>query len=193
MDTPDFKSFDIADMFSGTAYPEDVVDFYTDASTAYGLYKLTDEARKAIALKDEDAARDVEARREELLRKGEKHHYLVHVRGVSRDDRENVRKVVDKEFPPEVNMFNQLKPNAEADEKYINLMWALHITRIETPDGRTLVSPSEGDVKAIRGKAPETETAKVEAKIQELREGAASGFEALVQEHDFLSSASPEA
>lgn len=193
MEEPNFKTLDIADMFSGTAYPEDTVDIYTDAKTAYELYKLQSDASRAVRDQDEAEGARVAEEIQELLRRGEKSHYIVHIRDTGRDEKDNVRKVVDAKYPPKVNLFNQPEPNAEADEMYTNLMWALHVTRITAPDGRTLVAPSEGDIKALRAKAPATELRKVEEKIQELQTGAASGFESLVMEHNFLSSASPEA
>lgn len=193
MEAPDFKTLDIADMFAGIAYPEDKVDIYIDAKTAYELYKLQGDAGRAVRDQDEAEGARIAEEIQDLLKRGEKSHYIVHIRDTGQDEKDAIRKAVDAKHPPKVNLFNQPEPNAEADEMYTNLMWALHVTRITAPDGRAMVAPQEGDIKALRAKAPGTELRKVEEKIQELRTGAASGFESLVMEHDFLSGASPEA
>lgn len=193
-DNLDFKTFDIADMFAGVSYPTEVVPFYTDQGVAYEFNKLANEAIDAVRNKDEDAAKAIEKRREELIKKAESKRYEIHLRGRSRADREAVLDTVRAEFPPEVDpIFGREKPNVEADKVYINRMWALHIERIVFPGVGMLAAPSEGDIKTLRGQAPDSELTKVEKAIQELSEGAKSGFESLAQEHDFLSSASPEA
>lgn len=186
-------TFDVADMFAGVSYPTEVVPFYTDQGVAYEFNKLAQEAVAAVEAKDESAAKDIEKRREELIKKAESNRYEVHLRGRSRADRELVLDTVRSEFPPEVDpLFGREKPDAEADKVYINRMWALHIEKIVRPDGAILLV-DEGTIKSLRGQAADSELAKVEKAIQNLTEGAKSGFESLAQEHDFLSSASAEA
>lgn len=192
-DAPDFKTFDVADMFAGISYPETVVPFYTNQAVAYEFNKLSQEAVEAVQTKDEKRAREIAERREELIKKAESSRYEFHLRGRSRDDRDAVLAMVREKFPAERDLFGRETPNAEADELYVNSYWALHITKITRPDGSTLTAPDASTIKVIRGNAPDSEIDKVEKAIQELSSGAKSGFESLAQEHDFLSSASPGA
>lgn len=189
----DFKTHDIADMFAGVSYPTAVVPFYTDQGIAYEFNKLANESVDALRNKDEDAARDIEERRESLIKKAESNRYEIHLRGQSRENRERVLEKVREEFPIERDMFGRETPNAAADKVYVNRYWALHVERIVFPDGGMIAAPSEADIRTLRGQSPDSELDKVEKAIQELTSGAKSGFESLAQEHDFLSSASPEA
>ena len=188
-----FKTFDIADMFAGISYPTEVVPFYTNQGVAYEFHKLAQESVEAVRDKDETKARDISERRDELVKSAEKHRYSVHLRGRSRADRDAVLETVRAKFPVERDFMGREVPNAEADILYVNKYWALHIEKIVRPDGAVIVAPDEATIKVIRGNSPDSEIAKVEKAIQELTEGAKSGFESLAQEHDFLSSASPEA
>ena len=192
-DSQDFKTFDIADMFAGISYPTEVVPFYTNQGVAYEFNKLAEEAIEAVRNKDETAAKEIEKRREALIKKAESHRYEIHLRGQSRDNRDAVLESVRVKFPVERDFMGREIPNDEADVLYVNKYWALHIEKIVRPDGAVIVAPDETAVKIIRGNSPDSEIAKVEKAIQELTEGAKSGFESLAQEHDFLSSASPEA
>ena len=192
-DAPDFKTFDVADMFAGISYPESEVPFYTDQAIAYEFNKLSQEALEAVRAKDEKRAKEIEERREALIKKAESNRFTFHLRGQSRDNRDAVLKSVRDKFPVERDFLGRETPNAEADELYINSYWALHITKIVKPDGSVLVAPDAAAIKVIRGNSPDSEVDKIEAAIQELTGGAKSGFESIAQEHDFLSSASPEA
>lgn len=189
----DFKTFDVADMFSGISYPETTVPFYTNQAVGYEFHRLAQEALEAIHAKDEKKAKEVEERREELIKKAESNRYVFHLRGRSRDDRDAVLASVREKFPVERDFLGREIPNAEADALYVNSYWALHITKIERSDGAVIVAPDAAAISIIRGNSADSEIDKVEGAIQELMGGAKSGFESLAQEHDFLSSASPEA
>lgn len=187
------KTFDVADMFSGISYPETTVPFYTNQAVGYEFHRLAQEALAAIHSKDEKKAKEVEERREELIKKAESNRYVFHLRGRSRDDRDAVLASVREKFPVERDFLGREIPNAEADALYVNSYWALHITKIERSDGAVIVAPDAAAISIIRGNSADSEIDKVEEAIQELMGGAKSGFESLAQEHDFLSSASPEA
>lgn len=187
------QTFDIADMFSGIAYPTEVVPFYTNSEIAYEFNKLSKEAADAVVRKDEKSGADIVARQEALVKKAESNRYEIHLRGQSRDNRQAVLNAVRAEFPAEKDFLGRETIDPEADEVYINRIWALHIEKIVAPNGSLRVAPDESEIKILRGNSPDSELAKVEKAIQGLTEGAKSGFESLAQEHDFLSSASPEA
>lgn len=186
-------TFDVAEMFLGSLYPTEEVSFYTDAAVAYEFHRLSEEAIQAIRDKDESAATEIETRRDELIRKAADKRYVIHLRGQSRDNRRAIINQVRAKYPADQDFLGREKANPEADEMYANLTWALHIEKIVRPDGAVLVGPDAEVIKVIRGNAPDSELAKVEQAIMDLSEGVKSGFEALAQEHDFLSSASPEA
>lgn len=193
-DAPDYKTHDIAEMFAGVSFPSDVVTIYTDAGIAYEFNKLSAESVEAVKEKDEEKARDIAQRREDLVKKAAAHRYEFHLRGQSKDNRKAILDRVREEFPPEVDpIFGREKIDPKADEVYANRFWALHVERIEGPNGFRIAPPTEADIKIFRGQAPDSETEKIERAIQELSQGAKSGFESLAREHDFLSSASPEA
>lgn len=188
------QTFDIADMFSGIAYPTEVVPFYTNSEIAYEFNKLSREAADAIARKDgDDTMKSIVERQEALVKKAESNRYEIHLRGQSRDNRQAVLNAVRAAFPAEKDFLGRETIDPEADEVYINRIWALHVEKIVAPNGSLRVAPDESEIKILRGNSPDSELAKVEKAIQELTEGAKSGFESLAQEHDFLSSASPEA
>lgn len=192
-DAPNVKTFDIADMFSGVAYPTEVVTVYTNKAVAYELNKLSHEAADAIASKDEDAAKDIAERRDKLVRESEKFRYEIHLRDQSRDNKQNLQDAIRAEFPPEVDFLGREKFDPEADRAYVNRFWALFVEKIVAPDGAILAAPSESAISIFRGNAPDSEIEKVEAAIQAFNADSKNGFETLAQEHDFLSSASPEA
>lgn len=184
---PDAKTFDVADMFTGKAYPKEVVTVYMDEATAYELHKLREEALLAVQAGDEKKAAKVEKELKALVKKGEESRYDFHLTGASRDDRKALIDIVRAEYPSEVDFLGREKPNPEADEKYANLVWSLHIEKIERPDGALIVAPDEATVKIIRGQAPDPAILAIEKGIQELSEGVKGGFEVIAQGHDFLS------
>lgn len=185
--TPNIATFDVAEMFAGKSYPKDTVEVFMDEATAYEINKLQAEARQAVASQDEEAGRAVEERLTALVKRGAASKYVFHLTGVSRDSRKAAVESVTAEFPMEQDFLGRDKPNPQGDEKYANLMWALHIEKIVAPSGAVIVAPSEADIKVIRGNAPDPAVEKVEAAIKELSTGVKSGFETLAQEHDFLS------
>src|SRR5690606_28206170 len=136
---------------------------------------------------------EIAARQEALEEKGAPTRYEAHHRGQSRDKRQAVLTAVGTAFRAEKDCLGRETIDPEADEVYINRIWALYIEKIVSPNGSLRVAPDESEIKILRGNSPDSELAKVEKAIQELTEGAKSGFESLAQEHDFLSSASPEA
>lgn len=186
-------TFDIADMFAGITYPQDEVVVYTNPGVAYDLHKLSQEAIRVVQEGDEKRASELDEEQKALVRKGETSRYVIHLRGQSRDNRRALIDQVREEFPVEVDFLGREKANAGADELFANLTWALHIEKIVAPNGAVKAVPEVSDVKILRGQLPDSEVAKVEKGIQNLTEGAKSGFETLAQEHDFLYSASPEA
>ena len=189
----DAYTFDIADLFSGKAYPKDTVTVYLDEATGYETRKAEVAIKDAVlAHESEEALQALRESRDKLVEKAAKSRIVVHLTGVSREDRENATKIVTTEFPTETDFLGRIKPNPEADEKLTNLYWALHIEKLERPDGSVLAPVTEADAKLFRANAPDSVLEKINKGINELSEGVKGGFESLAQEHDFLSQPSPK-
>ena len=184
------KTFDVAEMFSGVAYPTSEVAVYMNARVGAEYSRLTEEALAAVQAEDEEAGKRIEARRKELLAEAEKSRFIFHLRGQSRERINAIRDQVEEEYPVEYDFLGREKPNRAGDEKYTDLIWALHIERIERPDGAILTAPTESDIRVIRNNAPDSESKKITNAIQEFSTSVQNGIEAIAQEHDFLSSAS---
>lgn len=193
MDAPSVSTFDIAEMFEGQTFPEEIVTVYMDEGVNHSFAKLLERATEALRSRDEELARQVEAEEKALKEQAESKKYVFHLRGASRDKRKAILDTLRADFPPTKGWTGQESFSPEAEEAFANRTWSLHIEKIVSPSGAINTAPSEADIALIRGKAPDAALAAIEAGIQSLTEGAKSGFEALVQEHDFLSSASPEA
>lgn len=192
-DALDASTFDLADMFAGISYPKTVIPVYTNPGVGYEINKLTQEAKDAVLLKDEEKAEEVSKRHSELVKESEKYRYEFTLQGHSKDEREAILDKVREQHPPTDNWMGQEKFSAEGDRLYINLTWALHIAQIKAPNGAVNVAPGAEGIEVLRAKLPDSEQKKIEAAIQELSEGTKAGFETLAQEHDFLSGASVEA
>ena len=112
---------------------------------------------------------------------------MFHLRGVSRKAQEDAVEVTFAKYPQEYDAFGRPRPNFEGDRKMAALTWALYVQKIVMPDGSELVAPSEEMMALFRGEAPDFAVKTVDQAIDSLRGGAARGFEAIVQDHDFLS------
>lgn len=187
------ETFDIADMFAGISYPKTELPIYTNPGIGYDVHKLTEEAKEAVLLQDEDKARDIADRREKLIAQSGDFRYEFTLQGHSKGEREAILHKVREEHPPTKDWMGREEFSPEGDNLFINLTWALHIAQIKNPAGAVIVAPGAEAVELLRNKLPDSEQKKIEAAIQDLSEGAKSGFEALAQEHDFLSGASVEA
>ena len=192
-DALDAGTFDLADMFAGISYPKTVVPVYTNPGVGYEINKLTAEAKDAVLLKDEEKAKEIQERRDQLVAESEKFRYEFTLQGHSKDEREALLDSVRAKFPPEKNWMGAESWSPEADKMHIQLTWALHIASIKAPNGAINTAPGAEGVELLRAKLPDGEQRRIEAAIQELTEGAKAGFETLAQEHDFLSVASVEA
>lgn len=189
----DAKTFDIAEMFAGITYPKDTVPVYTNPGVGYEIHKLSEAAKEAVALKDEDAAREVSEKRDKLISESEKYRYEFTIQGHSKAEREAIADKVKEQFPPETDWMGREKYTDEADRLFVNLTWALHIAQIVAPSGAVKTAPEAAEIELLRAQLPDSEQKRIEAAIQELSEGTKAGFETLAMEHDFLSSASHEA
>lgn len=180
------RTLDLAAVFSGRAFPKDTVPVYMDEVLGYEIYKLNKAAIQAVLSKDEDEKDRIGAELKALAEKAEPSRLVFHLTGASREDRKAATEETLERFPAETDMLGREKPNPEANDYYANLVWKLHVEKIEASDG-SVVEPTLEDVKMFRKHAPDHAIEAVEAGIQELTEGVKGGFTTLIQEHDFLS------
>lgn len=180
------KTLDLAAVFSGRAFPKDTVPVYMDEVLGYEIYKLSKASIQAVLSRDEDEKERIETELKALAEKAEPSRLVIHVTGASREDRKNAVDETLEKFPTETDMLGRTKPNPKADEFYANLVWKLHVEKIEAADG-SFVEPTLEDITIFRKNAPDHAIEQIEAKIQELAEGVKGGFTTLIQEHDFLS------
>lgn len=181
------ETFNVAEMFTGVAYPKEVVSVYTNEEPAYRLDALNKRILREIA--DEGARDELSEQATALLAEVNKYRYKFYLTGVSRD---SLKMIVDKarqDFPNEFGTFGQILPNPEQDEHFNNLLWAIHTEKIEAPNGAIIAGPDESQMKIIRGNLPTSQQKKITDAIDNFTEGSAAGFEAAAQESDFLSQA----
>lgn len=181
------KKLDLAAVFTGQAFPKDIVVVYLDEVTSYAIHKLNKDSIKAVRESDHDEAKRIESELKTLIEKAQPSRYEIHLTGVSRQERKLATEETLEKFPTETDMLGREKPNAEANELYANLVWKQHVEKIVAPDGSVLENPTLEDIIIFRNHAPDVALSDIEAGIRELSEGVKDGFETLVQEHDFLS------
>lgn len=179
------ETFDVADMFSGVAYPKDTVAVYTNEEPAYRLDALNKRIAREIA--NEGARDDLSEQAVKLLGEVNKYRYTFHLTGIGEDTRKAIAEKAINEYPNKYGTFGQVLPNSEQDEYFNNLLWAVHTEKIEAPNGAIIAAPDDSQMKIIRGNLPLTQQAKIKAAIDAFSTGSAAGFEAAAQEADFLS------
>lgn len=187
-ETPDYKTIDFAAYLSGQELPKDTVSVILNEKVGYDAYRLQ-EAIKGLDPKDD--ADEIEGLRTllaELQKTAQASEFTFHLTAVSREDRDRIRTQIREEFEVETDMFGRTKPNAEAEKAYTSRIWALHTELVEGPDGIRLTAPTPENIAGLLAKAPDLALSKIDAKIAELQgSGATEGFEALIQDADFLS------
>lgn len=181
--TPDPKTVNLADVLAGRSFPTETVDIYMDEATAYEISKVN--AQIGLA-KDEKTVSELEETLRSLVEKGAPSRLTLHIRGISRHDRENIVKTVMDLHPVKKDFLGRPETDLDADNTFTNLMWAAMIEKIEAEAG-VVENVSEGDIKILRDNAPDQALALISKAIDALTEGAKSGFETLAQDHDFLS------
>lgn len=195
----DHNTFDLLDAISGRSYPEHEVRVSFDEKKAFDLYQ-TDNRIKILSvmvhLSDEEKA-ELERLRDEvrpqLISDLKSSTYTFKLRGVSRDARDEVVELADKEYPKERDARGRVVPDKNRAEYIENQYWLLHIVSITNPQGKTNADLDSETVQLFRDQAPVFAVEAVAAGIRELIEGSKAGFESLAQDTDFLSERSPEA
>lgn len=181
------ETFNVADMFTGVAYPKDTVKVYTNEEPAYRLAALNKRIAREIA--DEGVRDELSDEAVKLLAEVNKYRYTFHLTGIGEDTLKAIVEKARQAHPSKYGTFGQELPNPEQDEYFNNLLWAVHTEKIEAPNGAVIVAPGDDQMKIIRGNLPRTQQAKIKDAIDAFSTGSAAGFEAAAQEADFLSQA----
>ena len=185
--TIDANTFDLSSALPGDNYPTDSVVVFLDAKLLHRRAALSKAALEASRDHNEEKAAEVLAELEEVNKTAEASKYIVHIKGIPRDTKRAIYTKITEEFPPKVDFLGRQVPDENADEAFTERLWQAQIERIEAPDGKAIVSPSEAEIKLFRAKAPEPSIKAVALAIQALDEETESGYESLVEDTGFLS------
>lgn len=178
----DAKIADLSEILAGRTFPKTKVPVFFDEELQYRLNLLE---RAMVA---DPTNKEIEAKRDELLEELKEKKYTVHLVGQPRRLKKALIDLVREEYPEEVetNAFGMksVKENPQADEVYANKRIALHIEKLEFPDGR-IVLGSEEVAAFLRAEAPDAAMHAVEMGVVELDEGSKGGYESAVLDLDF--------
>ena len=187
-DAPNPKTIDFAKVFSGQEYPKDSVSVIVDENLGYKVNQVQKKIRVAVLSGDADERKALEAEYDDLAKSAKDATYTFYLTGIPRELKEDLTRTVREEFNIETDMFGNAKFNEDAEKAYKSRRWALHIEKIEGPDGSVAVAPTAENLAAFLASAPDTAIETVDAKIAELSgSGAAEGFDLLIRDADFLS------
>lgn len=185
--TPNPTTFDIADLFTGKAYPKTEVEVFLDEDAAYEITKNSRATTRAVVAEDTAALKDLEAKHHELVKRAAASKVTFHLTGVSRAERKAMMEKTLEDYPLEYNLLGRPNPNPKADEVHADRKWALHTERIVRADGSQIVAPTPDQIHVFRDNAPDAVVEQIEQAIMDLSDGVKGGFETLVQETGFLS------
>lgn len=140
----DAKTFDFYATASGATTPEDTVDVYTDAATAYEISQLEKKINSPWRYQDpseskeENASRVADAEKElsELREILKKNKVVFHLKGLLSPAREKIEKRVAADFPDDQNGYN-LRLDSE--------LVAASIVKIVNSEGAEDTSTWDGD------------------------------------------------
>lgn len=183
----DYKTADIGAILAGIVYPKEVVSVYMDESIGYLITRTNSELQRLADAGKTEEYNELEESFHKMLKEANSKRVEVHLTGVDRKTRKDVLTSVTAEFPAKTDVFGRIEPNLAADEAYANKIWAVHIEKMVTADGRVVAPILPEDVQLFRDKAPAFAQETIEAAINELSEGSKAGFELAAQEQAFLS------
>lgn len=180
IDAPDPKTLDLKTVLAGRTYATETVPVFFDEALMYEYAKVAQEADYDPANKEKQRARD------EMLKTFEGICFKVTVRSVPLEEEEKIIEKLIEEFPPRFGPFGNELPDREATDKMNVQLWALHVVKVEAPDGSFTV-PDESDIQALRKTAPRATLEVIAQAIKDLNEKTRSGYDTIVKDPDFLS------
>lgn len=170
-------------VLAGIEFPEETITVFLNAKQMY-LYS------KAKREWDSDPVNDEKRQVVEAYESAFENEALkVTVRDIPLSTRRAVVKKVRSEFPPSENMFGAPIDTPEGFEEINTRLWALYIVSMEHNGKSVSVEPD--DIRTLRESAPDVTLEAISNAIDQLTEGAKSGYEQIVQAPGFLSQPSP--
>lgn len=191
MAQPDAKTFDLVGVLSGRNFPEHKVTVFFDEGLGFAVHTLRKALDLAVASGDEDLVTKTQKELDTTLEKVKSEMYTFHLRGVPESVRRNIIETINEEFPPKKNLLGQPEIDIKADKELTKKLWAAYIVKVENPEGAVQIMDAD-TVEILYNQSSRSVHEAINAGIDELTSGAHKGFEAAVQEIDFLSQASPE-
>jgi len=183
------ETFNLLDMLAGRTYPEDTVDVFLDAKTAYLIAKSNEEVGRLRANKQNDEAQELEKAVEALVEESSKAKLTLHIRAIPMEVREALLKKAFEEFPEERDFVGRVRESRERDKHYTRLLWEAHILSVETAQGTDHDITLEKVSAMRKGGIPEQGVDDIASAIKDLYAGTAAGFEQAAQETAFSSAA----
>jgi hypothetical protein len=154
------SKFRLADVIKGVGYPEDIVDVYLDAESAYELTKVSDRLDEAVTVEEISA---LEERADELSEKIKKSKLSFYMRGIDQKQVEAIEEQA-KIANPE-----------NWGEEYICALVASNVYKVVDADGEEDNSVfTSADAAEWRGSLPAESWATISSTMQKLT--LASGY-----------------
>lgn len=178
----DAKIIDITEVLAGRTTPKDRIPVFVDEEIMVEFAKVCRQA--------DTHDKEAEAYRDEIIEKLEEMVLWVNIQKPPRHVLRAINAQMLKDFPPQYSPLGFPLPDPEAAEEHECRIWAAHITGIESASGNVAISPET--IKAIRDEFPQASLDAIARSINDMVEGAKSGYELAVQETGFLSQPSPE-
>jgi hypothetical protein len=181
------KTFDLASVLAGVAYPETTVDVYFNNDLAYQIATLSDELDKLSVAggKEYDAA---QKKFDKFIDEVKQHKFTFHIKGVPAHVENSIVEKIRNDYPSKKNAFGVVEgDNDDADKAYVKLVMQAYISKIVAPDGSVIASPSADDIDTLFNNAPQHVLSTIQDAIVRLKTKTSAGFEIGVKSADFLS------
>lgn len=184
---PSASTFDLAAALLGRGYPEIEVPFFLDEAAALELARAERELTRLALLGRTDEHDALEKTVDQLRAALRSQQYTYHLKGIPNKTRRDILAKAFEKYPRQKNLLGMEEDNDDRDGYFTSLLWQAMTVKITAPDGAVQVNPSLEAIEQFRDFAPTATLDAIGAGIQELTTGVKAGFEAAVQETDFLS------
>jgi DNA-binding Lrp family transcriptional regulator len=198
-------TFKILDAIRDRAYPTQDVDIFLDEDVAFLASQVDAEIKelnKSLDLSASDEAIIKElteeldaliAKRNELVETMGGSKYIFTITGISEGKREDLYNKSIEEFPMEYekskNPFSGQEEKTEVENIarnrfFTDLLWAAHITKIQSPDGSEQVGINSDEATELRRSLPLASSARISEAIENIR--TATTVFMMTADEDFL-------
>jgi hypothetical protein len=185
VDKPDVKTFDLGEFLAGRGYPEKTVSIFLDEAVGFTIAETNKTLQKLSDLGKADEYDALELKQNELIASLNERKLAITVRGIPRKVKRDIYATIQAKHKPSKDAFGREEFSQEAAELTDVLMWTAHIVQVAPANG-SAITPSEGDIIALRDLAPMADLKTIQNAIDEIEE-AGEGFEIASRSVDFLS------